>query len=200
MYQDEMQQAHVPTPIGFNVTMVGPVIAQFGSEAAEAALPAEDRERRHLLVPGILRARLRFRPCLAAHARRTQGRQVRDQRPEDLDHAGAVCRLDLLPGAHGSGGEEAGRHLLHPGRHEDARHHRAPHHHHRWRPRGERGVLRQRRGARREPRRAGEQGLGLREVPARQRTHRASPGSAHRRPRWRASRNWHRWSASAIAR
>jgi pimeloyl-CoA dehydrogenase large subunit len=32
MYQDEMQQANVPTPIGFNVTMVGPVIAQFGSE------------------------------------------------------------------------------------------------------------------------------------------------------------------------
>jgi pimeloyl-CoA dehydrogenase large subunit len=32
MYQDEMQQAHVPPPIGFNVTMVGPVIAQFGSE------------------------------------------------------------------------------------------------------------------------------------------------------------------------
>ena len=32
MYQDEMQQAHVPTPIGFNVTMVGPVIAQFGND------------------------------------------------------------------------------------------------------------------------------------------------------------------------
>jgi len=32
MYQDEMQQANVPTPIGFNVTMVGPVIAQFGNE------------------------------------------------------------------------------------------------------------------------------------------------------------------------
>ncbi len=32
MYQDEMQQANVPPPIGFNVTMVGPVIAQFGSE------------------------------------------------------------------------------------------------------------------------------------------------------------------------
>src|SRR3954452_16074784 len=32
MYQDEMQQAHVPSPIGFNVTMVGPVIAQFGSD------------------------------------------------------------------------------------------------------------------------------------------------------------------------
>jgi pimeloyl-CoA dehydrogenase large subunit len=32
MYQDEMQQANVPPPIGFNVTMVGPVIAQFGNE------------------------------------------------------------------------------------------------------------------------------------------------------------------------
>src|ERR1700722_11719806 len=32
LYQDEMQQANVPTPIGFNVTMVGPVIAQFGND------------------------------------------------------------------------------------------------------------------------------------------------------------------------
>ncbi|MGE0221896.1 MAG: acyl-CoA dehydrogenase family protein [Acetobacteraceae bacterium] len=32
LYQDEMQQANVPTPIPFNVSMVGPVIAQFGSE------------------------------------------------------------------------------------------------------------------------------------------------------------------------
>ncbi|MBV8457849.1 MAG: acyl-CoA dehydrogenase family protein [Acetobacteraceae bacterium] len=32
LYQDEMQQACVPPPIGFNVTMVGPVIAQFGNE------------------------------------------------------------------------------------------------------------------------------------------------------------------------
>ncbi|HSU06798.1 MAG TPA: pimeloyl-CoA dehydrogenase large subunit [Acetobacteraceae bacterium] len=32
LYQDEMQQANVPPPIGFNVTMVGPVIAQFGND------------------------------------------------------------------------------------------------------------------------------------------------------------------------
>jgi pimeloyl-CoA dehydrogenase large subunit len=32
LYQDEMQQANVPPPIAFNVTMVGPVIAQFGSD------------------------------------------------------------------------------------------------------------------------------------------------------------------------
>ena len=33
LYQDEMQLAGVPHPLGFNVSMVGPVIAQFGSEA-----------------------------------------------------------------------------------------------------------------------------------------------------------------------
>ena len=33
LYQDEMQQAHVPSPIAFNTSMVGPVIAQFGNDA-----------------------------------------------------------------------------------------------------------------------------------------------------------------------
>src|SRR5690349_20038937 len=33
LYQDELQQAGVPPPLSFNLSMVGPVIAQFGSEA-----------------------------------------------------------------------------------------------------------------------------------------------------------------------
>ena len=33
LYQDEMQQAGVPQPLAFNTSMVGPVIAQFGSDA-----------------------------------------------------------------------------------------------------------------------------------------------------------------------
>lgn len=33
LFQDEMQQAGVPAPLAFNVSMVGPVIAEFGSEA-----------------------------------------------------------------------------------------------------------------------------------------------------------------------
>ena len=41
LYQDEMQQADCPTPIAFNVSMVGPVIAQFGSqEIKQRFLPA----------------------------------------------------------------------------------------------------------------------------------------------------------------
>ncbi len=33
IYQDELQQANVPFPLAFNCSMVGPVIAQFGSQA-----------------------------------------------------------------------------------------------------------------------------------------------------------------------
>ena len=41
IWQDEMQQACVPPPLGFNANMVGPVIAQFGSEAQKRQfLPA----------------------------------------------------------------------------------------------------------------------------------------------------------------
>jgi alkylation response protein AidB-like acyl-CoA dehydrogenase len=36
-YQDEMQQALVPSPLPFNVSMVGPVIATFGSDAQKRA-------------------------------------------------------------------------------------------------------------------------------------------------------------------
>jgi pimeloyl-CoA dehydrogenase large subunit len=36
LYQDEMQQANCPSPIAFNTSMVGPVIAQFGSEAIKS--------------------------------------------------------------------------------------------------------------------------------------------------------------------
>ena len=41
IYQDELQQACVPFPLAFNCSMVGPVIAQFGSQAQkERFLPA----------------------------------------------------------------------------------------------------------------------------------------------------------------
>ena len=66
---------------------------------AEGAVPGQDGEPRHLVVPGLLRARRRLRPRLAAHHRRPRRRRVRRQRPEDVDDARPVRRLDLLPGA-----------------------------------------------------------------------------------------------------
>ena len=43
---------------------------------AEGALPAEDREPRHLVEPGLLRARRRLRPRLAAHHRGPRRRRA----------------------------------------------------------------------------------------------------------------------------
>ena len=161
---------------------------------AEAPLPAAHRQSRRLVVPGLLGAGRGLRPRFAQDHGEARRRRLRRQRPEDLDDARPARRLDLLPRAHRHGGEEAGGHLLPADRHEDARHHRAPDPDHRRRPRGERGLLRRRARAGREPGRRGEQGLGLRQVPARQRARRHRPhrhlegaAAAHPRARERSS-------------
>ena len=156
-------------------TWSGRCIDRLRQRGAEEALPAAHRQSRRLVVPGILRAGRRLRPRLAEDRGQARRRPLRRQRPEDLDDARAICRLDLLSGAHRCGGEEAGRHFVPADRHAHARHHRAPDPDHRRRPRSQRGVLRRREGAGREPGRRGEQGLGLRQVPARQRAHRHRP-------------------------
>ena len=71
----------------FGVSMVGPVIIAFGIGGAEAPLPAAHRQSRRLVVPGLLRARLRLRPRLAQDHGEARRRRLRRQRPEDLDDA-----------------------------------------------------------------------------------------------------------------
>ena len=75
--------------------------------SAEEEVSAAHRQCRRLVVPGLFRARLRLRPRLAEDKSRAQGRQVHRQRPEDLDHAGAARRHDLLPVPHRPRGQEA---------------------------------------------------------------------------------------------
>ena len=82
--------------------MCGPVVIAFGTPGAEEALPAAHGGARRLVVPGLLRARRRLRPRRPQDHGRAPGRPLRRQRPEDLDHAGAVRRLDLLPVPHRS--------------------------------------------------------------------------------------------------
>ncbi len=134
-------------------TMVGPVIIQFGSAGAEGALPAAHPGRRRLVVPGLFRTRRGLRPRLAQDARAcADGRPLRRQRPEDLDHARPVRRLDLLPGAHrprGPSQQEGITFLLIDMKSPGIT--RAPDHHARRRARGQRGLLRGRAGAGREP-------------------------------------------------
>ena len=69
IWHEEMQRACVPPPLAFNASMVGPGHRGVRQPGAEGALPAEDREPRHLVVAGLLRAGRRLRPRVAAHHR-----------------------------------------------------------------------------------------------------------------------------------
>ena len=46
-----------PEPLAFNASMVGPVIAQFGSPGNSRSASCRPRPTRHLVVPGLFRAR-----------------------------------------------------------------------------------------------------------------------------------------------
>ena len=91
--------------------------AEIRQRGAEEGTSAENRRRPDPLVPGLFRAERRIGPRLAADPRRERRRRLRHHRPEDLDVLRQLRRLDLLPGAHRSRGEEARRHQLHPVRH-----------------------------------------------------------------------------------
>ena len=176
IFREEMQQAPAPEPLPFGASMVGPVIIAFGSEEQKRRFLPRIANLDDWWCQGFSEPGAGSDLASLKTARPARRRPLRRQRPEDLDHDGAIRRLDLLPGAHRPGGEEAGGHLVPADRHEDAGHHGAADPDDRRRPRGQRGVLRRRAGAGREPRRRGEQGLGLRQIPARQRAHRHRPG------------------------
>ncbi len=128
---------------------------------AEGEVPSGDCEPRHLVVPGILRTRGRFRSRFAQDPCGPRRRRLGHQWSEDLDDAGTVRRLDLLPRAHQSRCAQAsGRHLVHPCRSEDAWRHGPPDQADRRRLRGQRSVLRGRPRSGREPGRSREPGWG----------------------------------------
>ena len=73
LYQDEMQQANVPGADRLQRLHGRPGDRAVRQPGAQAALPAGDGQCGHLLVPGLLRTRLRLRPGVVAH----QGREAR---------------------------------------------------------------------------------------------------------------------------
>jgi alkylation response protein AidB-like acyl-CoA dehydrogenase len=108
IFKEEMQQAPAPEPLPFGTMMVGPVIIAFARE---------DQKKKYL--PRI--ANLDDWWCQGFSepgagsdlaSLKTSGeagrRPLRGQRSEDLDHLGAICRLDLLPHPHRSERQEAG--------------------------------------------------------------------------------------------
>ena len=163
----------LPYLSSFSIKMVAPVLMKYGSDAQKKRFLPEDRRRRGAVVPGLFRAGLGLRPRQPAHQGRARGRPLHRQRPEDLDHRCAI----------GPTGSSAWCAPIHEGKPQEGISFllidmktpgitvRADHHDGR-RPRGERGVLRQREGARSPTGRQGEQGLDLRQVPARVRARR----------------------------
>ena len=61
-YIFDLERARVGAPgvVPFGITMVAPVIMKFGTDEQKAEFPAQDTKLRHLVLPGILRARIRI--------------------------------------------------------------------------------------------------------------------------------------------
>ena len=123
IFQEEMQLTPAPPPLPFGVNMVGPVIIAFGTEAQKKRFLPRIANLDDWWCQGFSEPGAGSDLASLQTAARARRRPLHRQRPEDLDDAGAVRRLDLLPGAHRPAGEEAGGHLLPADRHEDARHH-----------------------------------------------------------------------------
>ena len=176
IYTEELQFNGVPQPLPFNVSMCGPVVIAFGTDGAEGNASCRAWPRSTTggaraspsPVPAPTSPVSRPRPCARATTTSSMARRPGPRSAQYADWIFCLCRTD-------PSGQEAARHLLHSDRHEDARHHRASDPDHGRRTRGERGVLRRRQGAGREPGRPGASRLGLRQVPARQRAHRHRP-------------------------
>jgi alkylation response protein AidB-like acyl-CoA dehydrogenase len=99
LFEEECALAGAPRIMPFGPVMVAPVIMAFGTpEQQRASCPASPAARcggaRATASPARART---WRPEVP---RRAPRRLLHRQRPEDLDHAGPVRRLDLLPGAH----------------------------------------------------------------------------------------------------
>ena len=171
IFDNECALAHAPRILPFGLSMLGPVLIKYGSEAQKRhwlprILDGDDWWCQGYSEPGAGSDLA----SLKATARRDR-RPLRGQRPEDLDHARPARQHDLLPRAHREGRQEAGGHQLPADRHDLPRRRGAAHHHARRRARGQRGVLHRRARAGGEPGGRGEQGLDLRQVPADLRAH-----------------------------
>ena len=112
LFDEECALAGAPWLLPFGVNYVGARHPHPRHGGAEAAIPAGDRQRRHVLVPGLFGAGCRIRSCRAPHARGARRGFLRRHRAQDLDDDGALGRPHVLSGAHQHRRQAAGRHLL----------------------------------------------------------------------------------------
>ena len=119
IFNEELQMHPAPAPLAFGVSMVGPRDLHVRQRAAEEALSAAHRQCRRLVVPGLFRARRGIGSRLAEDQGRAQGRQVVVNGQKTWTTLAQYADMIFCLVPHRSERQEAGRHLLHPGRHED---------------------------------------------------------------------------------
>jgi hypothetical protein len=104
VFEEECAAGGAPRLISFGLKMIAPVLMAFGNPAQQQRYLPKITVGRRMVVPGLFGARRRLRPRLGQDPRRVgqkrRRRPLPRQRPEDLDHARAARRLDLLPGPH----------------------------------------------------------------------------------------------------
>ena len=76
IFEEECAAAGAPAQMPFSLRMVAPVLMTFGNARAAGVLPAAHPLGRGLVVSGLLRARLRLGPRLAAHQRGARRRPL----------------------------------------------------------------------------------------------------------------------------
>ncbi len=168
IFNEELQSYPAPQPLAFGVSMVGPVIYTFGNEEQKKQyLPrianVDDWWCQGFSEPGSGSdlASLKTKAERKGDKWIINGQKTWTTLAQHADMIFCLCRTD--PDAK----KQMGISFI-VFSHEVEGRHGAPDPDHRRRRRGQRSVLRRRRGALREPDRRGEQGLGLRQVPARQ--------------------------------
>ena len=121
LWREEMERACVPTPLAFNAGMIGPVIAQFGTE-----------EQKKEFLPKTANIDIFWSQGFSEPDAGSDLAGLRTTAVKDGDDwvvngqktwttLGPVRRLDLHAGPHRPRRQEAGRHLDAAHRHGDAR-------------------------------------------------------------------------------
>jgi alkylation response protein AidB-like acyl-CoA dehydrogenase len=141
IFEEECAMGGAPRLISFGLKMIAPVLMAFGTPAQQQRflpkiMAAEEWWCQGYSEPGAGSdlASLKTRAQLVTSA---DGDYYVVNGQKTWTTLGPARRLDLLPGAHRSRGEETKRHILPADRHEIARRHRASDHHPGRRPRSQ---------------------------------------------------------------
>ena len=109
IFEEECGYAGAPPLIPFGLAMCAPVLIHFGTEAQKKRFLPRIYDGDDFWCQGYSEPGSGSDLASLKTSAVRDGRPLRRQRPEDLDHARPLRRLDLLPGAHRRGATRRSR-------------------------------------------------------------------------------------------